>query len=241
LTHPQLSLPLGWRDGGRFRDFHAGQGNRDCVEQLRACLAAGDQAILLVGPSGSGKTHLLLAALAECPIGGGRYLSLDRPAEECLALLTTLPPLTLVCLDDADRHIGRRDVELAMFDSFNRIRDHAGTVLLSAARVPSAEQFALPDLASRLLGATRCVLRPLSDEELAAAWIERARARGLEPDPLAVDWLLRHQPRDFKSLIRALDQLDSAALAARRRLSLNFVRAQLRSSEPDGQQPIDRD
>ena len=195
---------------------------------MRGCLSSGDQAILLVGPSGSGKTHLLLAALAECPIGAGRYLSLDRPIEECLALLTALPPLALLRLDAVDRQFGRREVELALFDSFNRVRDHAGTVLLSTSRTPTAECFALPDLASRVLGATRCLLRPLTDVELAAAWTERARARGLEPDPLAVEWLLRHQPRDFKSLIHALDRLDSAALAARRRLSLAFVRAQFR-------------
>lgn len=229
MSHPQQSLPLGWRDSGRYSNYHAGQSNHACVEQLRALLAMGDQAILLVGPSGSGKTHLLLAAQAECPLDS-RYLSLDRPAQECIALLSAQPALALLCIDDADRQLGRRDVEVALFDCFNRIRDQAGTVLLSAAHVPSAEHFTLPDLASRLLGATRCLLRPLNDEELASAWTERARARGLEPDPLAVDWLLRHQPRDFKSLIRALDQLDSAALAARRRLTLPFVRQQFRAA-----------
>jgi DnaA family protein len=224
LTQVQLGLPLGWRDGGRFSDFHAGQSNRACVEQLRACLAAADQAILLVGPSGSGKTHLLLAALAECPMGDGRYLALDRPVPECLGLLQAQPAVRLLCLDDVDRHIGQREFELALFDCYNRIRDQHGTILLSARARPSAAQFALPDLASRLLGATVCLLKPLNDLELASAWTARARQRGLEPDPAAVEWLLRHQPRDFKSLILALDRLDSAALAARRRLSLPFVR-----------------
>ncbi len=224
MSHPQLGLPLGWRDGGRFHDYHPGLSNRASVAQLRAVLDEGDQAILLCGPEGSGKTHLLLAAVAEGATDAGRYLALDRPLPECLGLLQAQAAERLLCLDDVDRRIGQCEFELALFDCFNRIRDQHGTILLSARARPAREQFALPDLASRLLGATVCLLKPLSDEELADAWTARARQRGLEPDPAAVEWLLRHQPRDFKSLINALDRLDSAALAARRRLSLPFVR-----------------
>lgn len=238
MKQQQLALPLGWRDGGRFADYHAGHSNAASVAQLRQALQAGDQALLLHGPAGVGKTHLLLAALAEYP-GRGRYLALQRPAAEAVGLLLSAADCSLLCLDDVDRQLGEREVEVALFDAYNQVRDRQGCVLLSACQRPTREQFALPDLASRLLGATSLPLCALDDTELAAAWQARARQRGLDPDPAAVDWLLRHRRRDFHSLIEALDRLDEAALAARRRLSLPFVRGLLgeavNESGPSGQ------
>lgn len=237
MKQQQLALPLGWRDGGRFADFHPGDSNAATLAQLRQSLQAGDQALLLHGPAGVGKTHLLLAALAE-HAGQGRYLALQRPANEAAGLLLAARDCSLLCLDDVDHQLGQRDVEVALFDAYNEVRDRRGCVLLAVCQRPTRERFALPDLASRLLGATALPLCPLKDAELAAAWQARARQRGLEPDPAAVDWLLRHRRRDFHSLIEALDRLDEAALAARRRLSLPFVRGLLgetiNESEPAG-------
>ena len=110
---------------------------------------------------------------------------------------------------------------------------------MSASSRPLATAFSLPDLASRVLGATALVLQPLDEAELEQAWTMRARLRGLDPDAAAVRWLLRHQRRDFRSLMQALDRLDETALAAQRRLSLPFVRQCL--GEPANVDPIGSD
>ena len=114
-----------------------------------------------------------------------------------------------------------------------------GSVLMSACSRPLATAFSLPDLASRVLGATALALQPLDEAELEQAWTMRARLRGLDPDAAAVRWLLRHQRRDFRSLMQALDRLDETALAAQRRLSLPFVRQCL--GEPANVNPIGSD
>jgi len=57
----------------------------------------------------------------------------------------------------------------------------------------------------------------------------RARHRGLDlPDDTA-SFLLNRSKRDMASLYALLDQLDSAALAAKRRLTIPFVKETLSS------------
>ena len=234
---PQLGLPLGWRDGGHYEDFHAGDSNAATLTQLRQILAQEQQAVLLHGPAAAGKTHLLLAA--QSASAGARYLGLRRPLAQAVGLLGVGGDERLLCLDDIDAHLGAREFEIALFDRFNRQRDQAGSVLMSACSRPLATAFSLPDLASRVLGATALVLQPLDEAELEQAWTMRARLRGLDPDAAAVRWLLRHQRRDFRSLMQALDRLDETALAAQRRLSLPFVRQCL--GEPANVDPIGSD
>lgn len=225
----QRPLALSWRDGGHYDDYYAGQTNAAAVELLRNALDTGDCSICLHGPLGSGRTHLLLAACDEAQ-GGAQYLSLKRDRAEAKALLEQQPPVDLLCLDDAQHLLGVRDSEKALFDVHNRIRDAGGCLLLTEDSNAGPTAFALPDLASRWRGATHIHLRDLNDEELARGWTMRARLRGLQPDKGVINWLLTHRPRNFYDWMTTLDQLDSAALAQGRRLTVPFVRDQLISN-----------
>ena len=85
----------------------------------------------------------------------------------------------------------------------------------------------LPDLRSRLAQCTRLVLERLDDAGRGEVLRLRARRRGLQVDAAAIDWLLRHQGRDLSGLTALLDRLDRASLAAQRRITVPFLRAQL--------------
>ena len=52
----------------------------------------------------------------------------------------------------------------------------------------------------------------------------RAASRGLELTEEVAAYLLRRCPRDLVTLFALLDQLDTASLAAQRRLTIPFVR-----------------
>jgi len=227
VSTQQRPLALSWRDGGHFDDYYGGLTNAAAVKLLRNALG-GDCSICLHGPAGSGKTHLALAA---CDAAGGnaRYLSLNRNRAEANALLEQQLPADLLCLDDAHRLLGDRDSEKALFDVHNRIRDAGGCLLLTEVSAEQPTSFALPDLASRWRGATQIHLRSLNDDELAHGWSMRAKLRGLQPDKAVINWLLRHQPRNFRDWMMTLNHLDSAALAQGRRLTVPFVRDQLTS------------
>jgi DnaA family protein len=53
---------------------------------------------------------------------------------------------------------------------------------------------------------------------------ERGAARGIELDDAVLDWLFTRQARDLGSLTVLLDRIDSAALAAQRRVTVPFLR-----------------
>jgi DnaA-homolog protein len=107
-------------------------------------------------------------------------------------------------------------------------------VLLSAAAAPPLLlKFSLPDLASRFAAANLLTLRPLDDSAQRDALCLRALARGLELPEEAVVYLQRRFPRDLSTLYVLLDVMEQAALQARRRLTIPFIREILSPYLPD--------
>ena len=68
-------------------------------------------------------------------------------------------------------------------------------------------------------------LQPLTDAEKIAALRLRAQRRGLEMTEEVANYLLTRFPRDTPSLFALLDKLDTATLAAQRRLTIPFLRS----------------
>jgi DnaA family protein len=69
------------------------------------------------------------------------------------------------------------------------------------------------------------LLQPLSDAEKIPALLLRAQRGGLEMTEEVARYLLTRFPRDMHSLFALLDKLDSATLAAERRLTIPFLRS----------------
>ena len=96
---------------------------------------------------------------------------------------------------------------------------------LAASQQPPA--FALPDLRSRWASAVPYRLQSLGDTDREALLQRRFDARGLELPAEVTRYLLTRLPRDPASLVAWVDHLDTASLAAGRRLTVPFVRSQL--------------
>jgi DnaA family protein len=225
-------LPLGVRlpDRALFESFLPGR-NAEALAHVRA-LAGGEArgAAWLSGPAGAGKTHLLQAT---CAAASGRrragYLPLAELAPLGIGVLEGLGQLECLCLDDVERVAGELAWERSLFGLLRDLED-AGGALLAAARTPPALlPWALPDLGSRLAAGAVFALRPLDEAEQHAALELRARLRGLELPEETWQWLRRRYPRDMRRLYALLDTLDTAALAAQRRLTVPFIRDVLRS------------
>ena len=67
-------------------------------------------------------------------------------------------------------------------------------------------------------------MRALDESERRELVRDRAAARGIEFDDAVLDWLFIHQARDLASLNELLDRIDTAALAAKRRVTVPFLR-----------------
>jgi DnaA family protein len=183
-------------------------------------------AIYLQGAEGVGKTHLALAtcAAAEAAGHGATYLPLGAARGRLSQALVALEGAALVALDGIETIAGERADEVALFDFHNRARS-AGVGLLYTARMrPDALPLTLPDLRSRLAQCTRLTLSPLDEAGRRAVLVERAQRRGLVMDAAAYEWLLRRVDRDLASLTSLLDRLDKASLAAKRRITVPFLR-----------------
>ena len=185
-----------------------------------------DDAIYVQGVDGVGKTHLALATCAAAEAAGRRatYLPLAATRGRLSDALVALEGQALVALDGVETIAGERTDEVALFDFHNRARS-AGVALLYTARVsPDALPVVLPDLRSRLSQCTRVTLSPLDDAGRRDVLVDRAQRRGLAMDPAAYEWLLRRVDRDLASLTLLLDRLDKASLAAKRRITVPFLR-----------------
>jgi DnaA family protein len=228
-------LPLGVELGVslRFDTFVTGA-NAAAVEALRR-LADGDSdaPLWLYGPPGSGKSHLLQAACARAS-GAGQataWLPLAAVKGEGPALLDGFEQLDFVALDDLDAIAGEPAWEAALFSLFNGLAERRGRLAIAAVGAPAGTAIRLPDLASRFAASEVHRLERLAESEQAAALRRRAERRGLELPDETLGFLTRRAPRDFATLCRMLDELDTEALAAQRRLTVPFVRDWLARSE----------
>lgn len=229
----QLPLALRWPRRQRFEHFHVGA-NAAVVAALEHAAAVDDSPwLLLAGPHGSGRTHLLVAACQAAAARGRRvqYLPLATPRGPLAAAIRGSAGAELLALDDVQAIAGDADAEHALFDLYNRARAEGGTMLFAADAAPAQLPLGLPDLRSRLGACTLLALKPLDEAERRLVLRRRAAARGIDLDDSVLDWLFARYARDLGALHALLDRLDSASLAARRRITVPFLRDYLRGGE----------
>jgi DnaA family protein len=229
----QLPLDIRLLDGASFENYYPGP-NRQALDCLLGSLDEPAPGFTyLWGKAGVGKTHLLQAHCRAASDRGKPSAYLPLAAHLPPAVLDGLEGMAVLCIDDIHARSGQARWESSLFALYNRCRD-AGTQLVVTGRAPpTALGIALPDLASRLSWGLVLRLRELAESDKAAALQQRARCRGLELSPTVAVFLLRRCPRDMSSLFRALERLDRAAVAARRRLTIPFVKTVLESPESE--------
>lgn len=226
MISAQLPLGIGLRDDASFDNFFPGA-NAEAVSAVQcSARGEGEKIIYLWGGLGAGKTHLLQAACHRAGAHGqaAAYVPLAQAGEFSPSMLEGLERLALVCIDDIQAIAAQPAWETALFHFYNRLRDSGAHCVIAASAAPGSLGLSLPDLVSRLAWCLVLHLAPLDDEELLAALQLRARNRGLEMPEDVAQFLLRRHNRDMPVLFALLERLDHASLAARRRLTIPFVK-----------------
>lgn len=224
----QLALPLQLQDHAVFESFWPA-GNDTLVSYLNELVASGKgPGCWIRGAAATGKTHLLQAV---CEKSGDRavYVPLAHLKDAGPGILEGLSSRQFVCLDDVHLVAGESEWELALFELYNMIADAGGLVLATASAAARECGFGLADLESRFSLLPTFRLHALDEADRVKALQLRAHYRGLDlPDDTA-NFLLNRSKRDMASLYALLDQLDTAALEAKRRLTIPFVKETLDS------------
>ena len=231
MSLPVIQYPLAFSadEPPSFDNFVPGR-NREAVRAVRESAAGrGDRYLYLAGPAGTGKTHLLIAAARAA---NGFYLDPGEPGVGP-RVTESLETARLVCVDGVGAAAARPDWEEALFRLFNAL-ESAGAPLIVADRSPPGRLgLELPDLVSRLASGPVLALVGLGEADLERVLVSRARARGFELPPQVAAYLVTRERRDVPHLLALLDRLDRHSLAARRPVTIPFVRALIEEGDPD--------
>jgi DnaA family protein len=228
----QLPLALRWPRRQRFEFFHPGSNAPAVAAVEQLALELGAPWVYLQGAIGSGRSHLLMAACQAASSVDRRvqYLPLAGLGN-LAAALRGVSGSELLAIDDLQSLAGQREAEHALFDLYNRTRAEGGAMLFAADAASSQLQLVLPDLRSRLGACTQFTLKLLDDEERREVLKSQASSRGLELDEVVLDWLFARHTRDLGALLDLFERLDQASLAAKRRITIPFLREFLREAD----------
>jgi len=225
----QIPLALGFQPRTTFETYWPGD-NTEAVRHLRAMADGnGERFLFLWGCEGAGKSHLLQAScqLAHRQGRSVSYLPMRLLRQLGAEVFDGVEQQNLVCIDDIDCVLGDPAQEQALFALYNRLHEQGTDFIVAASSPPQRLAVGLADLGSRLSWGLVLRLIPLNEPDTLVAVGVYARQLGLELSPQVSRFLFAHCRRDFSSLRVLLERLDHATLAAKRRLTIPFIKALL--------------
>jgi len=219
----QLPLDLQLPEPFGFDDYLIGP-NLEPFLALKAVAdgAAPEPGIYLWGAPGVGKRHLLKATVSRASEAGLHACYWDAAATPLGEAAHGFDVLAVAHVDGLSA-----EAQVVLFGLINAQRELGRAIVMAGTR-PPAKLALRDDLTTRLGWGLVFEILPPDDEDKATLLRHRAHARGCEVDEAVCRWLVLHYSRDLGALTRLLDELDRAALAAARPLTLPFVREVLR-------------
>ena len=186
--------------------------------------------IYISGPAGSGRTHLLFATCQASRDQGqlATYINYRQRPAHLNPQLIDIESSDLVALDDIETIAGEPEWEEGLFHFLNRARSAGTRIIIASTQSAMEAGFSLPDLRSRLNWGQRQWLKPLADDDLIQVLQQHAQKRDLPLDDKTARYLLNHGPRNCADQIEILDQLEQAALASKRKLSIQLAASVMR-------------
>lgn len=220
----QLPLQFEFQSNQNFSTFYPGS-NEEVINHLRDIFINNELQIFLWGDAGTGKTHLLQAICQESNKQDKTsfYFSFGQPLPNA-EILNGLENFDLVCLDNIEQIAGNPDWEQAFFNFFNLHRDNNKQLIISAHSPPKYLPFQLPDLKTRMGWGLTLKITPLSEEQQLNALIYKANDLGFEIPVNVGRFLMTHYARDLPSIWTLLDKVNHATLAAKRKLTIPFLK-----------------
>ena len=200
---PQLAFALPHAESLTRDNFLEGPANAAGLALVGSWPEWPNRIMLLVGPEGSGKSHL--AAIWAEQAGARSTTAHALTAAEVPGALATG---SLVVEDLRSSDVDER----ALFHLMNLAREDEASVLVTAREPPSAFQFELRDLRSRLRAVPTVSLLPPDDQLFRALIVKFCADRQLAADETVVSYLATRIERSYAAARQTVELLDSEAL-----------------------------
>ena len=178
------------------------------------------------GSEGTGKTHLLQAACKQAYEMNSQvtYIPLKQHREFDFEILNGLGQLDLICVDDLESIFDNLEWQQRLTLLYNEIRDNNNSIIISSTVSPKNIKIELDDLKSRLVWGQVHKIKPPDDELKIEILKRKASERSFELTKSVAEFLIRRTDRDLNSLIKILDVIDHSSLAAKRKVTVPFVK-----------------
>lgn len=228
----QLPLQFEFQSNQSFNTFYPGS-NEEVINHLRHIFINNEQQIFLWGDDGTGKTHLLQAVSQESnqQNKSNFYFSFENQQLPDPEMLNGLESFDIVCFDNIDCIAENAEWEHAFFNFFNIHRDANKKLILSAHCPPKYLAIQLPDLKTRMSWGLTLKLTTLTDEQQLNALIHKANDLGFEIPVNVGRFLMSHYASDMPSIWILLDKINHATLAAKRKLTIPFLKQIMNDQE----------
>ena len=223
---PQIPLQLGNFQQDNLASFLPGE-NQTLVQLLNTVVnSESKHSIFIWGGEGTGKTHLLQGACKQASELEQHvaYIPLKQHDDISSEILHDLGELDLVCIDDLDSISGQFEWQQALTWLYNELRDNNHSLIISANTSPTNIAIEVNDLKSRLSWDQVYQVKPPNDELKVEILKQKAAARSFELADDVIEYLIRRVDRNLGSLINILDEIDHASLAAKRKITVPFVK-----------------
>ena len=208
----QLSFNLPVRTARGRKDFFVAPCNLEAVEWVDRWPDWPTHALAIHGPPVSGKSHLAHVWRTR---SGAAILKPWQMVRDYL------PPGLSAGL--VVEHDGRSFDEVAFLHVYNAIAQAGGSLLLTSEEAPARWHVSLPDLTSRLRTATAVGLGHPDDALLAAVLAKLFHDRQLAVPPEVITFIMSRLERSLDAAQRCVANLDAAALARGRGVTVRFA------------------
>lgn len=201
--------------------------NQDLLHHLNS-IASNEKAyaLYLWGRKGSGKTHLLQGICKKASELNLHvaYIPLKQSEDISVEMLHDLGELDIVCLDDLECVADKVEWQQGLTWLYNELRDNNHWIIMSADNSPKKIPFEVEDLKSRLSWGQVYQIKPPNEELKIRILKQKAKARSFDLGDDVIEYIIRRVDRDLPSLIKILDEIDHASLAAKRKITVPFVK-----------------
>ena len=227
----QLIFPFQVNQKASFKSFFCSPDNIELMSRL-ADLVVGKKAdeLIINGAEGSGKSFLMQAICNELSSSGKQFafIPMNKAINMGVEIFQNLASLNAVCIDDLQLILSREEWETALFNLINECQQSNCSLILSFGGNQSLEDITqLPDLLSRIKRMEFMKLQAVQDEFLNQALDFVSQQLDINLEKAELEFLLKHQTREFSLLVDNLMVLDKQAASLKRKITIPLIKETL--------------